>query len=63
MSWIDITKELTAEGRKLPVGQILMFDKVDLKIMRKYKGKVWAKRVHLMTPEQADNEVEIVQKT
>lgn len=66
MKWLDITPDLTKKGqRELKVGQVLMFDyegsAIHLKIMRKFKGKVWAKKVYLYTPEEADNEVEVVQ--
>jgi hypothetical protein len=54
MSWLDITDELTEEGKALPVGRVLMFSKVDLKIMRKKNGKVWAKRVYLYHPEEVE---------
>ncbi len=67
MGWLDITPDLTKKGQKLvKVGQVLMFSfegsPLHLKIMRKAKGKVWAKNVHLYTPEEADNEVWVVQK-
>lgn len=56
--WIDLTEDLTEEGQKnLKVGQVLIFDNignpVHLKIMRKHKGKVWAKSNYLMTIEEA----------
>jgi len=65
--WIDITKDLTKKGREeLKTGQILIFDfegsPLHLKIMRKSKGKVWAKRTYAYTPEEADAEVLIEQK-
>jgi hypothetical protein len=52
--WEDITDVLNAKGkRNLKIGQVLMFDNegipIHLKIMRKYKGKVWAKHTHLYT--------------
>lgn len=53
MSWIDITDQLTEKGQEeLKVGQILLFTKVKLKIVRKRNGKVWAKRVRLYHPDQ-----------
>lgn len=63
----DITDVLTKQGRdNLKVGQILMFDfegsALHLKITRKAKGRVWAKRVDLYTPEEADAKVTIVNK-
>jgi len=50
--WEDITSVLTKKGqKKLNVGQVLIFDyegsKTYLKIMRKHKGKVWAKENYL----------------
>lgn len=54
MAWIDITDDLTEAGKELPVGKVLIFSKVHLKIMRKYKGKVWAKRVFMYLPEEVD---------
>lgn len=55
--WINLTPELTLKGqRELQVGQILMFDyegsKTNIRIMRKYKGKVWGKEVQLYKPEE-----------
>lgn len=65
-SWIDITDDLTPKGRnEIRVGQVLMFTKVHLKIMRKFKGKVWAKRVFMYRPEEVtieDAPVEITDK-
>lgn len=52
--WVDITDELTPDGKGLPVGKVLMFDKVDLKIMRKHKGKIWAKRVFMYKPDEIE---------
>lgn len=54
MSWEDITDVLTKDGAaKLKIGQVLMFNNegipIHLKIMRKFKGKVWAKHTHLYT--------------
>lgn len=55
MSWLDITNDLTKQGREeLKVGQVLLFDKVHLKIMRKHRNKVWAKRVFLYLPEEVE---------
>lgn len=61
--WIDLTPDLTEKGLKeLMVGQVLMFryegSETHLKIMRKHKGKVWAKETYLYRPE----EVKIVDK-
>jgi hypothetical protein len=54
--WIDLTDDLTEKGKKeLQVGQVLLFEKVHLRIMRKYKGKVWAKRVVLQTLPEFNN--------
>ena len=63
MSWQDISDILTVKGKKnLQVGQVLIFDyegsPIHLKIMRKYKGKVWAKEIYLYKL----SEVEIVDK-
>jgi hypothetical protein len=68
MVWLDITPDLTKKGQKeLEVGQVLVFDfegsPVHLKIMRKRNGKVWAKRTYLYTPEEADSEVMVEQKS
>lgn len=57
MGWLDITNDLTKKGRrKLKVGQVLIFDfegsPIHLKIMRKYKGKVWARRNYLYKPSE-----------
>lgn len=68
MAFLNITKELTPEGRKkLKEGQVLVFeqggDPIILKVMRKNPRGVWAKRLDpakFMTPEQADEEVEVV---
>ncbi len=65
-SWLDITEDLTKKGqRELKVGQVLIFDfegsPIHLKIMRKYKNKVWAKKTYLYTPEEADDEVAVQQ--
>ena len=50
--WHDITDILTPKGIKnLKVGQVLLFEfegsETQIKIMRKQKGKVWAKEVYL----------------
>jgi len=58
MKWIDLTEELTEEGKnKIQVGQVLLFDNgtkngIQLKIMRKARGKVWAKEVYLYKEEE-----------
>lgn len=58
MKWYEITEDLTPGGkRKIQVGQVLFFDNdtpegIQLKIMRKHKGKVWAKRVYMYKPEE-----------
>lgn len=53
MAWIEISNELTAEGKKnIPIGQYLRFAKIDLKVVRKRNGKVWAKRVFLYKPDE-----------
>lgn len=63
MTWIDLTPELTEEGKaRVNVGNVLIFKQNDvktyLKIMRKYKGKVWAKEIYLYRPDQ----IEIIDK-
>lgn len=69
MSYLNITNDLNARGRKLPVGKVLIFDfegsPVYLKIMRKSEGKVWAKRLDpklFLTPEEADKRIVITPK-
>lgn len=69
MAYLNISNELTKEGRKLPLGKVLIFDfegsPVYLKIMRKQKGEVWAKRLDpklFLTPEQADKQILVVPK-
>jgi hypothetical protein len=65
MAWLNITDDLSKEGRKkLEVGQVLMFDfegsPVYLKIMRKNKKGIWAKRLDpdkFLLPEEADEKV------
>lgn len=70
MAWLKITDDLTAEGKqKLEINQVLMFDfegsPVYLKIMRKSKGEVWAKRLDpakFLKPEDADEQVTVIPK-
>jgi len=57
MKWLDITDELTEEGKeKIETGQVLIFNfegsPIHLKIVRKSRGKVWAKRVRLYSHEE-----------
>jgi hypothetical protein len=57
MNWIDLTPDLTEEGQqRVNVGEVLIFKQNDvktyLKIMRKHKGKVWAKEIYLYRPDQ-----------
>lgn len=59
--WEDITDVLTKDAQKgLKVGQVLIFEfegsPLHLKIMRKYKGKVWAKKNYLQTIEEFKEE-------
>lgn len=55
MKWIDITDVLTNEGREaIKTGDVLFFDKIDLKVVRKAKGKVWAKRAYMYFPEEVE---------
>jgi hypothetical protein len=70
MAYLNIYKDLTREGRKLPVGKVLIFDyegsPIYLKIMRKEKGKILAKRLDpdkFLLPEEADEKVMVVPKT
>lgn len=63
MAWMEVTEDLTEAGiEKLAVGDILRFDQggdlYELKIMRKNKGRIWAKPVVTYDP----NDVEIVDK-
>ena len=70
MAWLNLTNDLTAEGKKkLKVGQVMMFDfegsPVYLKIMRKVRGKVYAKRLDpnkFLLPEEADEQVWVEKK-
>ena len=57
MAWLDLSEDLTEEGQqRVNVGQVLIFKQNDvktyLKIMRKHKGKVWAKEIYLYRPDQ-----------
>lgn len=57
--WIDLTPDLTEEGQqRVNIGEILVFDyegsKTCIKIMRKFKGKVWGKEVQLYRPDQVE---------
>lgn len=59
MPWIDLTKEAGLNKRayrELPVGKVLVFtlegSETHLKIMRKYKGKIWGKEVFLYKEEE-----------
>lgn len=67
MKYLDITDELTEEGKQLKVGAVLIFDfegsPVYLKIKKKKAGKVWAQRLDpkkFLTPEEADESVTVV---
>ncbi len=70
MAWLDLTNDLTTLGkRKLKVGQVLMFDfegsPIYLKIMRKERNRIWAKKLDpdkFLTPEVADETVTVVPK-
>lgn len=70
MAYLDITNDLTKKGiKELKIGQILMFTYEGspnyIKIMKKEKGRVWAKRLdpeRYLTPEEADDKVEVVTK-
>ena len=62
--WESIEDVLTPEGiEKLKPGQVLIFNfegsPTHLKIMRKARGKVWAKRVHLYTENEVHKEVSV----
>lgn len=57
MKWVDISSELTDKGKQeLQTGQVLIFNfegsPIHLKIVRKSRGKVWAKRVRLYSHEE-----------
>ena len=55
MKWIDLTEVLTEEGAdKLNAGDVLFFDKAQLKIMRKAKGKIWGKETYLYKPDEVE---------
>ena len=64
MRWMDVTKDLPIDVK---VGQVLVYDfegsPIHLKIMRKSKGKVWAKYTHLYTEEEMRKEVQVVDKS
>lgn len=70
MAYLNLTKDLTKEGaKKLKVGQVMMFDfegsPVYLKVMRKEKGQVYAKKLDpnkFLKPEDADENVTVVPK-
>lgn len=60
--WENLTPELTPWAKKnLLVGQVLIFDyegsSVHIKIMRKYKQKIWGKRTYLPRPDEVDVKV------
>lgn len=54
--WEDITDMLTPTGRNLKVGRVLIFDyeglPINLKIVRKRHGKVWAKPITLYSEDE-----------
>lgn len=57
MAWEDITDVLTPEGaHRVQVGQVLMFrfegSRNDLRVMRKSRGKVWAKLIETHSPDE-----------
>ena len=70
MAYLEITQDLSPEGiKRLKVGQIMIFDyegsPVYLKIMRKQKGQVFAKKLDpakFLTPEEADEQVMVERK-
>lgn len=58
-AWEDMTDTLTDWAKEnLKVGQVLIFDfegsSVHIKIMRKYKGKVWGKRTYLPLADEVE---------
>lgn len=61
--WMDVTNDLPIDVK---TGQVLIYDyegsPVHLKIMRKSKGKVWAKYVRLYTEQEAHEEVSVVKQ-
>ena len=69
MAYLDLTDDLTEGGRKLSVGEVLIFDfegsPVYIKIMKKKAGKVYGKKLDpkkFLTPEEADDSVMIENK-
>lgn len=60
---MDVTRDLPIDVK---VGQVLIYDyegsPVHLKIMRKAKGKVWAKYIRLYTEQEVHTEVSVVKK-
>lgn len=57
--WEEITDILTEKGiRELKAGMVLIFDyegsPVNLKIMRKKQGRVWAKKIDLHNPDDVE---------
>lgn len=66
MAWLNVTNDLPVD---VELNQILRFDfegsPVVLKIMRKDKGKVWAKHLDptkYLTPDEADDQVTVIPK-
>ena len=70
MAYLEITDDLTKMAvNKLQIGQVLIFDfegsPVHLKIMRKTKNRVWAKRLDsekFLTPQEADERIVVTPK-
>jgi hypothetical protein len=65
--WERIDDVLNAKGkRNLKIGQVLMFDNdgipIHLKIMRKFKGKVWAKHTHLYTEAELSSKIKRIKR-
>ena len=70
MAYLNITNDLSLKGRKkVKVGELLIFNfegsPIYLEVMSKTKGKILARRKKpelMLTPEQADEQVQIVPK-
>lgn len=55
IKWIELTDDLTEKGKeKLKAGDVLFFEKAQIKIMRKARGKIWGKETYLYKPEEVE---------
>lgn len=58
-AWEDISDMLTREGMAdIKEGQVLMFERANLKVMHKTSTRLWVKPVKLLHPD----DIEIVDK-